>query len=245
MTRKNRLFLTCATLLIGTLGLIGSTAQAQARLKAPPKRSGHTHPAMPGRPAVPASFSNSDFDPPARSKNAVSAPVPQQDLAEAILADALHHIWEQADVHWHEGEWNHTINLYRIVVQGDPKNTEAYDNSAWLLWSSDRSEEAIAFLKQGLKANPNTWTVYDDMGNHYWVRMRDPKSAIPYYEQAVKLKATWITWNMLARCYERTNQWEKAVKAWETAVKFTDNVTGPRQLERARAELARRQGGNR
>jgi tetratricopeptide (TPR) repeat protein len=182
-----------------------------------------------------------------RYANNRKTPLAQQQLADAIIDDALTRLWEQSDQHFHEGEYNHAINLNRVVVQGDPRNVAAYENSAYLLWSTDRSDEAVTLLKSGVKANPKHYSLYDELGWHYYNNKKDPTKAIPYYEQAVKYNPPFFTWHNLARCYERTNQWEKAVKTWEVAAKFpaqtpgaTRNVPAENALARARAELAKR-----
>ena len=192
----------------------------------PPPPGFHTKPAQP-------SVSN----PKAGKAQAVKLyPTSAQEMADAILADSLGQIFEKADSHFHEGEYNHAVNINRIVVQGDPHNVEAYGDAALLLWSSDRNEQAIAFIQQGIQANPNTYYLYDEMGGHYWLHLKDAIAAIPYYEKAVKFKCPWPTWNSLAHCYEKTKQWDKAVSAWEGAARFTDDLIAADRLERAKRE---------
>ena len=83
--------------------------------------------------------------------------------------------------------------------------------------------------------------MYDEMGMVYWLYLHDPTSAIPYYEQAVTYKeCPFLTWNGLAHCYEKTNQWDKAVHAWESASQYLKDVAAPANLARARAERDKR-----
>ncbi|MCS6776748.1 MAG: tetratricopeptide repeat protein [Chloroherpetonaceae bacterium] len=174
-------------------------------------------------------------------------PLAQSEMAQAIIDDVLTRLWEQADRHFHEGEYNHTININRVILQGDPHNLAAYENSAYLLWSTDRAEEAVALLKQGIKANPKHYGLYDELGWYYYNNLKQPEKAIPYYEQAIKYNPPFFTWHNLARCYEKTGQWEKAVKTWEVAVQFPaptpgapTNAPAENALRRARAELEKR-----
>lgn len=169
-------------------------------------------------------------------------PMDPEDAANAVLADTFMQMREQVDNHFHKGEYNHIVNLERIVVQGEPGDYHAYEDSAWLLWSMTRNDDAIAFLKQGLKANPDTFELYDELGSHYLTLMKDPKDALPYFEKAVTFKCPFFTWHNLAHCYEKTNQWDKAVKAWQTATQYPEDNLAPVRLRRAQAELARRQG---
>src|SRR5579871_6542159 len=126
-----------------------------------------------------ASFSNQG--PHAKAKPHTAGPVEQQDVSDAVLGDTLNLLaMDKVDEHHHKGEFNHIINLYAIVVQGDPHNCDAYSNSAWLLWSSDRNDQAIAVLKKGITANPDRYDMYDELGTHYWIHLHDAQSALPY-----------------------------------------------------------------
>ena len=166
----------------------------------------------------------------------------QPDLAEAVLSDALEQLWDQRDVHFHKGEYNHIINLGYVIAQGDPRRVDTYGDNAYLLWSTDRNDAAIAFLKQGLKANPDNYYMYDELGTHYLIHLHDAKTATPYFEQAVKFRCPYTTWHSLAHCYEKTNQWEKAVGAWEKATSYPNDPLARQRLDRARAELAKQKG---
>src|SRR4051794_34863896 len=79
---------------------------------------------------------------------------------ENILDDAVMALSHQVDEHWHEGEYNHIINIYRVVAAARPNMMDAYTNSGWLLWSMDRDDEAVALYEQGLKANPESYHMY-------------------------------------------------------------------------------------
>ncbi len=172
-------------------------------------------------------------------------PEGQQQIADAILTDAVDQLWAQADAHFHKGEYNHTINLSRVVVQGDPRNVEAFSDAAYLLWSTGQNDAATAFLKQGLTANSDSYYMYDELGAHFYYRLKDYPNAVTYYEKAIKYDCPFFTWSGLAHSYEKTNQWEKAVKTWEKSGNFvTDGQVSDvmkHNLARAKAELARRQ----
>lgn len=159
-------------------------------------------------------------------------------MADAVLADALDEMWVQVDRHHHKGEHDHIVALCRLIVQGDPSRYDAYEDAAWLLWGDDHNAEAVAFLKQGVAANPKVYNLYDELGAHYNLHLKDPASAIPYYEKAVKLNCPAETWHNLAHCYEKTNQWDKAINAWETAAKIPGqlNPTAIVNLQRVRAK---------
>ena len=162
----------------------------------------------------------------------------QEELVDAVLGETANRLWDQADAHFHDGEYNHVVSLCRIVVQADPHNMEAFTTSAWLLWSTGRNEEAEALLREGIAANPGTYYMYDEMGVYWLIERKVPRAAIPYYEKAFKFDCPFQTWNSLANCYEKTDQWTKAVGAWEKATLFPNNPVATVRLKRARARAA-------
>ncbi len=176
--------------------------------------------------------------PPAAPKSAVS----QRELGDGILFDGLQQIYRESDRHFEKGEFNHSINLCRVVVQGDPDNVEAYSSSAWLLWSTDRNDEAIALLKQGLNANRDTYYMYDELGMHYSLRLKQYSDAIPCFEQATRFECPFTTWHSLAHCYEKTGQWQKALAAWKRAASYPGDRVALTNLHRVEATIAKQAG---
>lgn len=214
---------------LGILALVGPRSLAQDR----PAGDG-----LPGaKKPAPASVSHLPTGAKQKGKTKVILyPASAQETADAIVADSLGRLFDQADEHFHHGEYNHVVALNRIVAQGDPHNVETYANSAWLLWSTDRNDEAIAMLKQGIKANSNTYYMYDELGSHYLIRLHDPVSAAPLYEKAVTFPCPYTTWHNLAHCYEKTKQWDKVVTAWEGAAQYGNDPLAQSRLARARVE---------
>lgn len=180
-------------------------------------------------------------------KSAGTPKAAESELADIILAQAMENIWIGGDAFFHRGEWNHNINLNRIIVQAEPWRDECYTNSAYLLWSSDRNDQAIAFLKQGIAANPKSYPLLDELGYHYAVNLKQPTEGIPYYELAMKTKQPQLqfyTAHNLARAYEKTSQLDKALKIWEIAVdmqvspSIPNNPIAEQGIKRVKAKLA-------
>jgi tetratricopeptide (TPR) repeat protein len=182
---------------------------------------------------------------PAKSKpTAFYTPEGQQQIADAIITESLDQIWEQADTHFERGEYNHLINLSRIIVQGNPRRVDVFANAAYLLWSTGQNDAATTFLQQGLAANSDNAYMYDELGAHFFYRLKDYPNAVLYYEKAVKFDCPFFTWSSLAHSYEKLDQWDKAVQTWEKAANFVTDArvgnTMKHNLARARAELVQR-----
>ena len=155
-----------------------------------------------------------------------------QAAVDSLVSGIVEDVHEWMDTHWHKGEYNHIINLGKIAIAADPKDMDVYVNSGWLLWSMDRDQEAIDLYKSGMKANPTTYYMYDELGFYYMNRKKDYPNAIKYYEQAVKCKDVGtITLHMLANCYERNGQPDKALKIWERAAKNPADSVARRKIE--------------
>jgi tetratricopeptide (TPR) repeat protein len=202
--------------------------------------SAHAGPAKPAK----RSFSNGAQHPATAHAQDAKRQATEQELTDAILGAAMNDMWIQADRHFHEGEYNHVVNLSHVIVQGDPHNLEAFSNSAYLLWSTGRNEDAEAILKEGIAANPTSFYMYDEMGRYWFLERRDPKSAIPYFETATKYDCPGSTWHSLANCYEKASQWDKAVAAWSKATLFENNAIANVRLKQARERLAKQKAGH-
>ncbi|HLJ55129.1 MAG TPA: tetratricopeptide repeat protein [Chthonomonadaceae bacterium] len=194
-------------------------------------------------PAKPPKSSYSTRPKPASRTPEAARHASDEELVDAIVGDSINQLWVQSDRHFHLGEHNHCINLSKIIVQGDPHNMEAYASGAWLLWSHKRNPEAEALLQDGIDANPDTYYMYDEMGQYWLFDRRNPKAAIPFFEKAVKYDCPFMSWNSLANCYEKTGQWEKAVAAWEKATLYPKDLVALRRLKQARTALEKQQGG--
>jgi tetratricopeptide (TPR) repeat protein len=155
--------------------------------------------------------------------------------ADAIADEITNNLIVASDAHWHKGEYNHVVNLLKMVVAGQPDNLEAYGNAGWLLWSMNKDQEAIALYEQGIKANPKSYYMYDEMGFYYYNRKKDYPKAIQYFEKSVKSPDVKpMSLHLLAHAYERTGQLKLSLQTWERAAK----ISGP-QNGAAKANLER------
>jgi tetratricopeptide (TPR) repeat protein len=165
--------------------------------------------------------------------------------ADAILNAVMDRLAEAADAHWHKGEYNHIVNLSRMRLAADPANVELYSDAGWLLWSMKRDNEAVALYQQGLKANPDTYFMYDELGMYYMEHKKQYPEAVKYYEKAVACKdCPPPTLHMLAHAYEKNGQLDKALDVWKRAIALPDNPNlgaAKRNLERVQ-QLLQQQG---
>ncbi len=146
------------------------------------------------------------------------------DHVEAIVDDCLRQLYVVSDRHWHKGEYSHLVNINRMVIAGRPTFIEPYVNAGWLLWSMDRDAEAVRLYDAGIAANPNTYALYNEKGFYLITRKKDWKNGLPLLEKATTMPdCAKIVWHTLAHAYERNQQLDKALEAWNRAAEDPAN----------------------
>jgi len=180
-----------------------------------------------------------------------AAPAAGDASVDAIVDGVMDRVFDYGDLHWHEGEYNHLVALYKLVGTAQPYRYNAYADAAYLLWSMDRDREAVDLLRIGLKHNPNTYYFHDEIGRYYilgysegtgrnHVRKKDYARAVPHFERASRFKdCTAASLHSLANCYEKVNQPEKALAIWRRASRFPNDAIAKRRAERLEKQLGR------
>jgi len=105
------------------------------------------------------------------------------------------------DVLWHgvkdtkDGDYPRIIFLYKEMLKLDPKNSDAWENMIWLMWSLSINKkdtawmiEAEKFVKIYLSVMPNGYRAYEYIGMFYRTMVKDERLAIRYYESAIRWK---------------------------------------------------------
>ncbi len=149
------------------------------------------------------------------SVQAQQMPAHVQKRVDTIIDGMLDRWIVQMDRWWHDGQHEHLINMTYFLIAFDPTNIEAYENAGWLLWSSDRDDEAIALYERGVRNNPDRYDLYYEIGQYYYIRKKDYAKALPYLEQAIKFPCEWFVWNTLGHVYANLGQKQKAVETWQ------------------------------
>lgn len=125
-------------------------------------------------------------------------------------------LWLRADQYWHNGDYEDSIAACRRIVQIEPTFIEAYINVAWLLWSMGRGREAIAFLEEGVRKNPEVYDLYFELGIQYGQYQRDFEKALPWLRAAVQHPPyPGFVPRQLAYAYQQTGRHSQALEVWQ------------------------------
>jgi len=149
------------------------------------------------------------------SVQAQPLPAEVQKRVDAILDGVVDRWMVQMDRWWHDGQHERLINMTYFAIAFDPHNLSLYENAGWLLWSSDRDDEAVALYQRGLRNNPDAYDMYYELGQYYYIRKKDYAKAKEYLEQAIQFPCEWFVWNTLGHVYARLGEREKAVETWQ------------------------------
>ena len=94
----------------------------------------------------------------------------------------------QIDKLWHgrektsDGDYEKIVNLYFQILKFEPKDTNAWEDTVWLLWSLSINKKNIRYLDTAekvvldyLKHNNNGYRAYEYVGQFYRIMMVDER----------------------------------------------------------------------
>ncbi|MCE5198949.1 MAG: tetratricopeptide repeat protein [Armatimonadota bacterium] len=139
------------------------------------------------------------------------------DKLQNIFADVRDRLWEVNDEFWHSGEYERCIATMRLIVQIDPHDIDAYDNTAWLMQNDFRDEEAEAFLKEGLANNTDRYDMYFNLGYFLYMHERYDE-AVQFLTMATAFDPPNFVWHSLAHAYEHAGRTTEALDLWATRI---------------------------
>jgi len=131
-----------------------------------------------------------------------------------------------------------TRRLCRQIVQIDPHFTEAYTSAAYLLWSSDRDDEALALYEAGIAANPDDYGIYHDLGM-YHMHAKEWDKAAEQFRNAVEKGAPMYFQHMLPNALERGGHKQEALEEWRAIVeRFPEDQVAKQHAAALEQELS-------
>jgi tetratricopeptide (TPR) repeat protein len=102
-----------------------------------------------------------------------------------IKADKYHHEYIQHDPNWCNNR--DLLGLFKMITALDPRFTEAYSTGTYILmYGYHNRPKALAYLKQGLTANPRSMELNELAAVLYAQKLKDPETALPYAQRAVR-----------------------------------------------------------
>lgn len=181
----------------------------------------------------------------ALASSQATPPEPIQRKLQSIRTLLEFRLVQLADEYWHDGQHYKTMAILFVLIEYDPSDVETYSNLGWMLDSYGETARAFQVYERGLRANPNRYDLYYDIGFWYYQK-GDYARARTYLEKAVQFANIPVfVWKTLAHTYEKLGEYEKCLQAWEKArqVDPTDGAV-PLNMERVRKKLKGSQRSN-
>lgn len=91
-------------------------------------------------------------------------------------------------VHLHGEEEKELLPWFYYAVRLDPNNVDAYViGGYWIGSRMNKPDEAIKFLKEGLANNPDSWRIYAQLGEIYFINKKDYEQVLTNMQKACEL----------------------------------------------------------
>jgi hypothetical protein len=102
-----------------------------------------------------------------------------------IKADKYHHEYIQRDPNWCNNK--ELLGLFNMIVALDPRFVEAYSSGTCiLLYGYHDTPKAVAYLRNGITANPKSMELNELAAVLYARKLDDPVKALPFAQRAVR-----------------------------------------------------------
>jgi tetratricopeptide (TPR) repeat protein len=168
------------------------------------------------------------------------------------------YLWEKSDEAFHAGDYERAVKCHKAIVAIDPHDVESFAVAAWLMWSLDRKEEALAHIERGLKANANDWEMWDEAAQHYQLQagrdatsllLSKAKDAFARAVQLIPANADKRDNQMLRRRFahaaDKAGDLELSLATWKKLVEdYPDEAVNKNNLARVEQKLADKKNQN-
>jgi len=157
--------------------------------------------------------------------------------ARAAAGDALTMLLdvnqEFVDEYFHSGEWEKSVAANERMISLRPDDINPYANAAWLLWSTDQVERAMALYQRMLEQNPDNPEGYYIVGHYYFFTRKDYAAALPYLEASVKHGAKPPQRHLYGHCLVKLGRNADALAFWrQTLAEFPDDGVAKNEIEK-------------
>ncbi|MHB9130253.1 MAG: tetratricopeptide repeat protein [Armatimonadota bacterium] len=137
------------------------------------------------------------------------------------------------DYHFYRGEWDQAIVGLERGISLNAKQTENYASAGWLLWSTGRTEQAIAYYNRMIEANPTDPQAYFEMGVFYTFHLKNDAEAVRWLEKAVALGIPLPRRHVYGHVLAKLGRTAEALAFWKQVLaEQPDDEVARREIEK-------------
>jgi len=140
--------------------------------------------------------------------------------------------------HQRSGQRHKAEQLYRQILQNDPRNTEAWSYLGALLLAQDRFAEAVTSFQQVLRHRPDFAEIHNDLGVAF-AQQGKVHEAVASFRRAVQLRPSYPeAHNNLGILLGQRGEVAEAIRHFQRALRDKPNyVEAKENLEQAQSQL--------
>jgi len=165
------------------------------------------------------------------------------DLAWIRLLQYYGTLEEEEHVHHldycERGEYENLLPMCQEVVRLDPYFHYAYlFGGGCLAFNHERYEEAIEFLREGIKNSPKFWRFRLYIAAIVYTRTKEYDKVVPLLEEAIRYgDCPELVKFFLANIYKAKGEFEKTIALWENILATTSNDQARATAEKRLKEI--------
>lgn len=152
--------------------------------------------------------------------------------------------WRKSDEAFHKGDYERAIGWHRAIVALEPGDIQSWSVASWLMWSLGHGDEATAWIDKGLRANPDSWEMWNEAAEQFELQKLDPR-ALEAYKHALEIlpadadrQDAQLLRRRLAHAAERQGDLSLSAETWRGLVRdYPDEAVNKNNLARVEALL--------
>jgi Tfp pilus assembly protein PilF len=151
-------------------------------------------------------------------------------MDERALRERAQRYFDEAYRKQMKGDFDEAAELYKRSLEAWP-TAEAHTFLGWTYSFMGRLDDAIAECHKAIEVDPDFGNPYNDIGA-YLLQKNQVDAAIPWFERALlapRYESYCYPYMNLGRAYESKKQWEKAKRAFESALSQRPDYAPARQ----------------
>lgn len=165
-----------------------------------------------------------------------SSAAPPLNRLDEIWAHVDNRVVNQLDLLFEDGEFPTATSILKVQYAYEPHNYDTMTNLGWMLENIEKLPEAREVYKTYIREHPNDANATMALGYSYYMK-REYKETIATLEPSLSRLPTGNSYIILAKAYERLNDFKNALRVWEAQAERFPGGAVDVNIKRVKAKL--------